>query len=79
MEYEPELNGIETLWNSSKHKYKIALTEEKLKTPITFITENMVHKLLEETDSDTIYNCAKHGWKKIFKDKRSALETNLQL
>ena len=74
LEYEPELNGIETLWNSTKQKFIKALTEEKLKPIINFNTVTMVHELLEETDSDIIYNCAKHGWRQIFTDKRSALD-----
>ena len=39
LEFEPELNGIETLWNIQKFKYRKRLTEEKMKSEMDFSTE----------------------------------------
>ena len=47
LKYDPEKNGIETLWHSAKMKFRKALTEEKIKDKVDFNTKQMVIDILE--------------------------------
>ncbi len=73
--YEPELNGIETLWNYLKYRWRAALTRKKVNHPNqSFVTETMVKELVFSTPRNIIKNSAHYGWKNIFKDYRSPIE-----
>ena len=71
MKYDPEKNGIETPWHSTKMKFRSRLTEEKIKETVDFDTKQIVIEVLENTPQETIRNCATHGLKQVFSDKRS--------
>ena len=73
MEFEPELNGIECLWNIAKGKYRKRLTEEIMKEEMNFKTESIVREVLCSMTASNIHNCAAHGWRHIFNDVRSPM------
>ena len=78
--YEPENNGIETLWGTLKFKFRKELTDSKLKRE-TFNTLDVLNRIINQTCRvNMIRKHAMHGWRAALRDSRSPRKvvTNFQ-
>ena len=71
--YEPELNGIETLFAKTKSLFRKAITKAKIAKQ-EFDTASIVREIHKSINTSEIKAFANHGWKQLFGDHRNPLK-----